>query len=44
MRIPIAKPFFGKEEIEAVKKPFESGWVVQGPFVSDFEEKFSSYT
>lgn len=42
--IPITKVFFGAEELEAVQKPLQSGWVVQGPFVREFEEKFSAYT
>jgi len=43
-RIPITKPFFDKAEHEAVLKPLESGWVVQGPYVRLFEEKFSAFT
>lgn len=43
-KIPITKPFFGPEELEAVQKPLESGWVVQGPFVKQFEDKFSTFT
>jgi len=42
--IPITKPFFGPEELRAVQQPLESGWVVQGPFVRQFEEKFSAFT
>lgn len=44
MKIPITKPVFGREEREAVVKPLESGWVVQGPFVAEFEKKFSAFT
>ena len=44
MRIPIAKCVFGEEELLAVQKPLETGWVVQGPFVRQFEEKFSNFT
>src|SRR5215510_15042888 len=44
MIIPITKPFFGREELRAVQKPLESGWVVQGPFVRQFEEMFSVFT
>jgi dTDP-4-amino-4,6-dideoxygalactose transaminase len=44
MIIPIAKPVFGQEELLAVQKPLETGWVVQGPFVRQFEEKFSVFT
>ncbi len=41
--IPIAKPFFGKEEVKAAKKAILSGWVSQGPKVKEFEERFRSY-
>ena len=44
MNIPITKPFFGAEEMEAVQRPLESGWVVQGPFVKEFEDKFTAFT
>jgi dTDP-4-amino-4,6-dideoxygalactose transaminase len=42
--IPITKPVFGEEELRAVQRPLESGWVVQGPYVAEFEEKFARYT
>ena len=42
--IPITKPFFGPEEMQAVQKPLETGWVVQGPYVAEFEAKFSAFT
>lgn len=44
MNIPITKPYFGPEEALAVQKPIETGWVVQGPYVKQFEEKFSTFT
>ena len=44
MNIPISKPFFGPEEALAVQRPLESGWVVQGPFVKQFEERFAAFT
>ncbi|MEM7129633.1 MAG: DegT/DnrJ/EryC1/StrS family aminotransferase [Chloroflexota bacterium] len=44
MNIPITKPFFGEEEQLAIVKPLESGWVVQGPYVQEFEDKFAHYT
>jgi dTDP-4-amino-4,6-dideoxygalactose transaminase len=44
LKIPITKPVFGPEEREAVQKPLESGWVVQGPFVAEFEKKFSAFS
>jgi perosamine synthetase len=43
-RIPIAKPLFGAEEIAAAAKPLESGWIVQGPFVAEFERRFAEFT
>src|SRR6185295_1024906 len=44
MSIPITKPFFGDKELRAVQKPLETGWVVQGPLVAQFEEMFSAFT
>jgi perosamine synthetase len=44
MTIPITKPFFGPEELRAVQAPLETGWVVQGPYVKDFEDRFSAFT
>ncbi|TAK11129.1 MAG: DegT/DnrJ/EryC1/StrS family aminotransferase [Anaerolineae bacterium] len=41
--IPITKPYFGKEELAAIQQPLLSGWVVQGPYVREFETKFSTY-
>ena len=43
-QIPITKPFFGDEEVNAVIEPLKTGWVAQGPFVKQFEKKFSSFT
>ncbi len=43
-RIPITKPDFDASDREAVLKPLDSGWVVQGPFVRQFEEQFSAFT
>jgi dTDP-4-amino-4,6-dideoxygalactose transaminase len=43
-RIPITKTVFGPEELRAIQRPLESGWVVQGPYVREFEEKFSAHT
>ncbi|HEY5039221.1 MAG TPA: DegT/DnrJ/EryC1/StrS family aminotransferase [bacterium] len=41
--IPVAKPWLGPEEIEAVKRPLSSGWVTQGPEVAAFEKEFAAY-
>src|SRR6185436_12077934 len=43
LEIPISKPFFGTEELAAVQQTLESGWVVQGPWVRQFEDKFSAF-
>jgi dTDP-4-amino-4,6-dideoxygalactose transaminase len=42
--IPITRPFIGDEELAAVRRPLESGWLVQGPFVAEFEAKFAAFT
>jgi dTDP-4-amino-4,6-dideoxygalactose transaminase len=44
MTIPITKPFFGEAELRAVQLPLESGWVVQGPHVAEFERRIGEYT
>ncbi|MBI5195846.1 MAG: DegT/DnrJ/EryC1/StrS family aminotransferase [Nitrospirae bacterium] len=44
MNIPVSKPFFDREEEEAVAAVIRSGWVTQGPKVKEFEEKFAEYT
>ena len=44
MNIPIAKTNLLDTEINAVLNPLKSGWLVQGPKVKEFEEKWSSFT
>jgi dTDP-4-amino-4,6-dideoxygalactose transaminase len=41
--IPITRPYIGPEELAAVQRPLESGWLVQGPFVKEFEDKFGRF-
>lgn len=41
--IQVFKPSFGKEELEALKEPFETGWIGLGPKTAEFEEKFAEY-
>src|SRR5438552_3229286 len=41
--IPIAKPLFGEQELQAIRQPIETGWVVQGPKVVEFERKFAAF-
>jgi perosamine synthetase len=43
-RVPISKPVFDDRDFESALKPLKSGWVVQGPFVKDFEERFATFT
>lgn len=44
MHIPIARTSLTQEEIESVLEPLNSGWLVQGPRVAEFEEKWSRFT
>jgi dTDP-4-amino-4,6-dideoxygalactose transaminase len=44
MTIPITKPLFGPEEFAAISKPLETGWVVQGPYVKEFEDAFNDFS
>jgi dTDP-4-amino-4,6-dideoxygalactose transaminase len=39
--IPISQPSMGIEEWEALRKPIETGWITQGPFVAEFEKLFA---
>ena len=41
--IPLAKPLLGEQEIEAAGKVIRSGWVIEGPQVKAFEEKFAAF-
>src|SRR5215475_6651039 len=41
--IPVAKPWIGEAEAEAVRRPILSGWVTQGPEVEAFEREFAAY-
>ena len=44
INIPITKTIFDDEEKEAMVKPLETGWVVQGPNVTRFQNMFSEFT
>jgi perosamine synthetase len=43
-KIPLTKPFFSDDDVDAIKRTLESGWVVQGPNVRNFEQLFAAYT
>jgi len=44
MKIPIARTSLTKQEINSVFEPLDSGWLVQGPKVQEFETKWSNFT
>ena len=44
MKVSITKPYFGEEEKKAVNAVLESGWLVQGPRVAEFERMVCEYS
>ncbi len=44
MSIPITKVLIDEAEMAAVIEPLQTGWLVQGPHVKTFEDKFAAYT
>jgi dTDP-4-amino-4,6-dideoxygalactose transaminase len=42
--IPITKPVFDETDLAIIQEPLKSGWVVQGPYVKQFEDLFSRFT
>ncbi len=44
MNIPITRAIFDEAEEEAIIQPLRTGWVVQGPYVAQFEALFSQFT
>ena len=43
MLIPLFKPAFGEEELEALRGPLETGWVGLGPKTKEFEVRFAQF-
>lgn len=41
--IPVARPFIGREEEDAVLAVLRSGWLSQGKRVEEFERRFAEY-
>jgi perosamine synthetase len=41
--IPVFRPCYGEEEIEAVREVLKSGWVGLGPRTKEFEDRFAEY-
>lgn len=44
MNVPIARTSLLEREIQSVMEPLRSGWLVQGPKVREFEDKWSEFT
>lgn len=44
MNVPIARTSLLESEIQSVMDPLRSGWLVQGPKVREFEDKWSAFT
>jgi perosamine synthetase len=44
INVPIARTSLTEAEIQSVLVPLRSGWLVQGPKVHEFEEKWSEFT
>src|ERR1700690_3008258 len=42
-KIPLFRPFMGREEEQAVVKTLRSGWLALGPKTEEFERKFAEY-
>lgn len=43
MKIPITKVIFDETEKLAITQPLETGWIVQGPHVANFEKMFAEH-
>ena len=41
--IPLCRPNVGAEELEAMRRVLDSGWLTHGPLNSQFERDFASY-
>jgi len=44
MSVPIARTSLTEAEVQSVLGPLRSGWLVQGPKVREFEDKWSAFT
>ncbi|MEE9147452.1 MAG: aminotransferase class I/II-fold pyridoxal phosphate-dependent enzyme [Candidatus Tectomicrobia bacterium] len=43
MKTPITRVVLDEHERQLIQAPLEMGWVVQGPYVKQFEEKFARF-
>ena len=44
MEVPIARTQFNSKDLDIIRKPLESGWVVQGPYTKEFETEWCKFT
>lgn len=44
MNVPIGRTSLLESEIQSIIEPLRSGWLVQGPKVREFEDKWSAFT
>jgi len=44
MKVPFFKGTYGEEEVEAVRRVLQSGWLTSGPVVKELEEAVAEYT
>ena len=44
IKVPIARTNLTNDEINSVLSPLQTGWLVQGKHVEDFEKKWSAFT
>jgi dTDP-4-amino-4,6-dideoxygalactose transaminase len=44
MKVPIARTSLLDREINSILEPLQTGWLVQGPKVREFEQKWSDFT
>ena len=42
--VPIARTDLTEDEVRSVLEPLQSGWLVQGPQVASFQDKWSAFT
>jgi perosamine synthetase len=43
MTIPITKAVFDETDLAIIQEPLRSGWVVQGKYVKEFENRFATF-
>ncbi len=42
-KLPIVKLTIGEEELEMIREPLKTGWIVQGPYVQEFERTIARF-